>query len=96
MKATKDPFADLVLDPEEQWVEDHAEEFVSVENLAEVKKEMEEAARNTLRRNRQINLRMMEGDLIKIRNKAAEVGVPYQTLVQSVLHRYANDSTSKF
>lgn len=67
----------------------------SVDDLETRRQELQESSLNTLRRTRNINLRMSERDLAQIKRKAAEVGIPYQTLVQSVLHRYANDSSAK-
>jgi len=52
--------------------------------IAEYKK----IARASLRRTRNINIRISEQDLQKIKTKAAEKGIPYQTLVTSVLHQY--------
>lgn len=42
----------------------------------------------TLGRTRNINIRLSERDLQKLKAKAAEKGIPYQTLVSSVLHQY--------
>lgn len=69
-------------------------EFVSVKNLAKVKKEFRAIARNTLDKKRNINIRLSEKDLRKIKVKAAEDGIPYQTLVGSILHRFANKQAS--
>ena len=46
------------------------------------------AARVTLRKNRRINIRMSDRDVIGLQAKAAEEGIPYQTLISSVLHKY--------
>ena len=45
-------------------------------------------ARNTLQKNRRINIRLSERDLLGIQAKAVEEGLPYQTLISSVLHKY--------
>jgi predicted DNA binding CopG/RHH family protein len=47
-------------------------------------------ARNTLRKNRKINIRISENDLTAIQRRAAREGIPYQTLIGSVLHKYAS------
>ena len=47
-------------------------------------------ARNTLKKNRKINIRISENDLIALQRKAAREGIPYQTLIGSVLHKYAS------
>jgi predicted DNA binding CopG/RHH family protein len=48
------------------------------------------AARATLRKDIRVNIRMSEMDLSRFRKKAAEEGLPYQTLIASVLHKYIN------
>jgi len=46
------------------------------------------AARATAIKNRRVNIRLSSGDLSDIQVKALEEGVPYQTLIASVLHKY--------
>ncbi len=46
------------------------------------------AARATAIKDRRINIRLSSGDLSDIQVKALEEGVPYQTLIASVLHKY--------
>ena len=48
-----------------------------------------EYARATLAKNRRVNIRMSTLDLADIQARAAEEGVPYQTLMASVLHKFA-------
>lgn len=79
------------LDKEEQELLDMVEagDFRPVPN---VKKEIERfraAARATLSRNKNINIRISERTLHRIKAKAAEKGLPYQTLISSLLHQYA-------
>jgi predicted DNA binding CopG/RHH family protein len=62
-------------------------EFVSVAKKAVVKGYVS-SAKTTLNRERHINIRLSERDLQKLKLKAAEKGIPYQTLVSSVLHQY--------
>lgn len=47
-------------------------------------------ARNTMRKNKKINIRISENDLSALQRKAARDGIPYQTLIGSVLHRFAS------
>ena len=49
-------------------------------------------ARNTMKKNRKINIRISENDLLAIQRRAAREGIPYQTLVASVLHKYVSGS----
>ena len=62
-------------------------EWVPVKNQARARKEAMEAARNTLNKTRNINIRLTERDLFKLKAKAVREGIPYQTLVSSILHR---------
>jgi predicted DNA binding CopG/RHH family protein len=47
-------------------------------------------ARNTMRKNKKINIRISENDLSALKRRAARDGIPYQTLIGSVLHRFAS------
>ncbi len=49
-----------------------------------------EIAKNTLRKDHRMNIRISKGDLQGIKAKAAEEGIPYQTLVTSVIHKYVS------
>lgn len=53
------------------------------------------AARATALKDRCINIRISSGDLQEIQVKALEEGVPYQTLIASVLHRYVTGQLVK-
>lgn len=48
-----------------------------------------QAARATIAKTRHISIRLSEGDLEKLRARAIELGLPYQTLIGSILHQYA-------
>ena len=76
------------LDEEEQQIEDSADEFVPMEGA---ERRRVEAIIARSRKNRNINIRLSEQDLDRIRTKAEREGVPYQTLISSVLHKYVND-----
>lgn len=49
----------------------------------------ERAAEQTLRKDRRVNLRLSSRDLDAIKKRALLEGLPYQTLISSVIHRYA-------
>jgi predicted DNA binding CopG/RHH family protein len=53
-------------------------------------KRYQESARATLRKDKRVNIRMTERDLVRIQKKAIEEGLPYQTLISSILHKYIN------
>jgi predicted DNA binding CopG/RHH family protein len=62
----------------------------SVRGVKKQIKRYKEYAKATVRKDKRVNIRMSEKDLIRIRKKAMEEGLPYQTLISSILHRYAN------
>ena len=66
-----------------------AGEFKSVRNLKQAKKNAVYAARNTLSKTRNINIRLSDKDLQKIKALAVEKGLPYQTFISSLLHQYS-------
>ncbi len=49
-----------------------------------------EIAKNTLRKDKRINIRISDRDLLEIKRKAVSEGIPYQTLISSVLHKFLN------
>ena len=50
------------------------------------------APRAMLRKNRRINIRLSDRDVIGLQAKAAEEGMPHQPLISSVLHKYLTGS----
>lgn len=64
--------------------------FVADKNLDKVKKELGLIAKNTLDKTKNINIRITQKVLYKLRRKAMEEGIPYQTLASSILHKYAS------
>jgi predicted DNA binding CopG/RHH family protein len=63
-------------------------EWRSAKNLSSVKKHFQEVARETLRKDRRINIRLSQKDLEGVQAKAAREGMPYQTLIASVIHKF--------
>lgn len=63
-------------------------EWKSVPNLKEEKAKIQRYARATLRKDKRVNIRISEKDLYQIQMKALEEGIPYQTLMSSVLHKF--------
>ncbi|HNK16527.1 hypothetical protein [Accumulibacter sp.] len=62
-------------------------ELKSVATKAELAK-FKSAARATALKDKRVNIRLSSGDLRDIQAKALEEGMPYQTLIASVLHKY--------
>ncbi len=65
-------------------------EWRSVRGVKKQRKRYQDYARATVRKDKRVNIRMSEKDLIGLQKKAMEEGLPYQTLISSVLHRYVN------
>ncbi|MEA1892956.1 MAG: antitoxin [Campylobacterota bacterium] len=82
----------LELDNEEQELLQSLEndEWESVENLKDEIKSHQDIAKNTLRKDKRINIRLSSNDLEALKTSAVELGLPYQTLVSSILHQYAS------
>ena len=80
----------LQLDEEElQILRDFEQgEFESIKHFREEKRRLEEAARNTLQKDKRINIRISARDLEKIQKRAIVEGMPYQTLIASTLHKF--------
>jgi predicted DNA binding CopG/RHH family protein len=87
----------LIDDPEEEQeiLEAYEKgELKQVEN-AEIKKmELVEAAGNKSPKTKRISIRLSENDLERLKIKAAETGIPYQTLIGSLIHQYASGRLS--
>jgi predicted DNA binding CopG/RHH family protein len=46
------------------------------------------AANNTLKKDKRITIRLYDHDFVGIQKKAMEMGIPYQTLISGIIHRY--------
>lgn len=66
------------------------DEWVPVTNLTKRKKELMAYARNTLRKDKRLNIRISERDLLELQKKAVNEGLPYQTYVSSIIHKFIN------
>ncbi|MBW1896437.1 MAG: antitoxin [Deltaproteobacteria bacterium] len=64
------------------------EEWVSADNLEEEIKKAKKAAKAALTKSERMNIRMSPNDLRRLKIKALEEGMPYQTLVSSIIHKY--------
>jgi len=65
-------------------------EWKSVKNLSGEKKKYQQMAKLTLKKDKRINIRISEKDLEDIQRKAVVEGLPYQTLISSIIHKYNN------
>lgn len=93
----KDKHKVIKLDDYEQEIEDALarDEYVEVEDLEESKKMFVEAAKNfeEMRKSKQVTIRVNNEDLIKVKAKAEKSKIPYQTLINLLIHQYARGET---
>lgn len=80
------------IDEDEQKLLDAVEggEFKSASDLAERKTELKTHAKASLNKTTNINIRLSERDVYRLKAKAAQEGLPYQTLAASILHKSAS------
>ena len=65
-------------------------EWKSVPNVKSEIKKHQAYALKTLKKDKRINIRISSKDLEELRTIAIEDGIPYQTLISSILHRYVS------
>ena len=65
-------------------------EWVPVKDLSKRKRDLIRYARNTLKKDKRLNIRISERDLNELQKKAVSEGLPYQTFVSSIIHKYIN------
>ena len=65
-------------------------EWEKISNHKNELKKFQELARESLKKDKRINIRLTGRDLTEIKRKAVNEGIPYQTLVSSILHKYIN------
>jgi predicted DNA binding CopG/RHH family protein len=81
------------LDKDEQEILEafNAGEFKS--DLTDERKRMlARSAEESIRKDKRLNIRISGRDLSALQRRALEQGIPYQTLVSSILHKYVSGS----
>ena len=66
-----------------------AGDWRSVRNKKKESERYQAYAKETFRKDRRVNIRMAGRDLEAIQKRAMLEGIPYQTLISSILHKYA-------
>jgi predicted DNA binding CopG/RHH family protein len=81
-----------ILDDEERDVLESYErgEWVPVKNVKQEISKLQQYAKNTLQKDKRINIRMSSKDLDQVQVMAVQEGIPYQTLVSSIIHKYVS------
>ena len=70
-------------------------EWRSVKDLEKARARYQGYARATFKKDRRINIRLSTKDLETLQMLAIEEGIPYQTLIGSILHKYVSGSLVK-
>lgn len=81
-----------ILDTEEKDILESYErgEWRTVKNQKQEIIKLREYAKNTLKKDKRINIRMSSKDLDQVQVIAAQEGIPYQTLISSIIHKYVS------
>ncbi len=82
----KNPFKNLQLDPYEQEIEHNLPDITLKQDQTLVD-QLAGYAQHTLARKKNINIRLPEKTLIKLKIQASQLGLPYQTYISAVLHQ---------
>ena len=67
-----------------------ADEWKSAKKLSEQKEQYRAYARATFSKDKRVNIRIASKDLVSLQRRAIREGIPYQTLISSVLHKYVS------
>jgi predicted DNA binding CopG/RHH family protein len=85
---------EVYFDAEERELAESFErgEWRPVKNVKREIQKLRDAAKNTLKKDARINIRLSSKDLGDVQVMAAGEGIPYQTLVSSIIHKYVSGS----
>jgi predicted DNA binding CopG/RHH family protein len=64
-------------------------DYKSIDNVQEELLSVKNAAKNTTAKTKNINIRVTQADIMRLKSKSIEVGIPYQTIVNALIHNYA-------
>jgi len=62
----------------------------SISNLKEEKELLKSIVKDNVQKKKQVNFRLLESDLEKLKTRALVEGIPYQTLLSSIIHKFLN------
>jgi len=84
------------LDPsEEQLLSDVESGAMHSVATGDLLSQLQDAARRTGSKDQRINIRLSSADLQGLRTRALQEGIPYQTLISSVLHKYVSGALTE-
>jgi len=75
---------------EKRILEEYESDQMESIGTAEIRDKYKEIAKDTMRKNSRINIRIPQRVLDDIKVKALEQGLPYQTLISSILYKYSS------
>lgn len=64
------------------------EEWKRAENFEKIKQELQEGAQSILNKKKTVSVRISERDLMVLKRKSVETGIPYQTIISSLIRQY--------
>jgi predicted DNA binding CopG/RHH family protein len=79
---------------EQQLLDDFERDDLHSVATASLLEGLRESARGTGQKDQRINIRLSSRDLQAIRTRALQAGIPYQTLISSILHQYVSRAKS--
>jgi len=68
-----------------------ATHFERVEDFGDELLEAKNAAKNFLKKSKNVNIRIPEFDMLILKRKSAELNIPYQTILSSLIHQYVTN-----
>ncbi len=76
---------------EEKAIIDYVESDLSssVDNVESEKKRYAKIALTQMNKKKAVSIRLLESDIERIKAKSVNQGMPYQTLITSLIHQYA-------
>ena len=82
----------MLFDEEEKDILESYErgEWRPIKNPKAEMKKLREYARNTLQKDKRINIRMSSKDLDQVQVIGSQEGIPYQTMISSIIHKYVS------
>jgi predicted DNA binding CopG/RHH family protein len=86
---------ELDLDEKELLESYERDEWQSLPNLESESDRFRGYASATFRKDKRVNIRISQKDLAAIQKRALEEGIPYQTLISSILHKYLSGRLSE-
>ena len=63
----------------------------SINNVEKKIQKIQKSVTDKYNKRKAINIKVLESDLEKLKSKALQEGMPYQTLLNSVIHKYVNE-----